>query len=102
MNLIKQAGHVNHISNADHVGLADHIGLADYVGLADHVGRVGDGYRYAHRFHVGLVNGDSINYYDKSGEIKPFRRITNLVKQSFRMLVSQFYKQQGYKVFFLI
>ncbi len=55
--------------NGVHVSVPD---IADVIGMANV-------YVYTIRLHVGLINGNSINYYE-SGEIKPFRVITNLVK----------------------
>jgi hypothetical protein len=74
------------ILNGKSQGRADRVGCTDRVGHAD---CVRSGYGYLMRLHVGLINGDRINYNDKSGEIKPIGVIGNLVKQSFRMLVSQ-------------
>jgi hypothetical protein len=53
---IKQSGRVYHVG---------HVGHADCVSHAD---RVGCGYGYVKWLLVGLINGDSIDYNDKSGD----------------------------------
>jgi hypothetical protein len=71
LNQIKQAGYISHvgcadfIGHADHVSCPDHVGSANCVSWANHVG-------HATWLHVGFINGNSIDYYDKSGKIKPF------------------------------
>jgi hypothetical protein len=50
------------------------------VGRVDNIGHIGNthancvkfGWGYVQRLHAGPINGDNINYNDKSGEEAPF------------------------------
>ncbi len=68
--LLIKAGRIYHVG---------HVGHANRVGHADHVGC---GYGYIKRLHVGLINGDSIDYIDKSGDEVPF-----IILKRFRLLL---------------
>ena len=71
--LRKPLEHLKQIKQADGVGHADRVGHADHVGC---------GYGHVKRLHVGLINGDSIDYNDKSGDEVPF-----IILKSFRLLL---------------
>jgi hypothetical protein len=82
----------DHVGRVHHVSQAGHIGHASPVGRAGGVGSGGSGNGNSNGSSGGNSNGsgageDDID--DKFGEIKPFREKTNLVLQSFKMLVSQ-------------
>jgi hypothetical protein len=57
-----------HSNKIKQVGRVDNVG---HVGNT-HSDRVRSGWGYVKRLHVGLINGDSIDYNDKSGDDVPF------------------------------
>jgi hypothetical protein len=65
--------HLNQIKQACHVYHVGHVGHADRVGFGNDSNNCGDNNNgNVNRLHVGLINGDSIDYNDESGDKVPF------------------------------
>jgi len=85
MNTIKQVGRVDNVGHADPVGHVDWVQHDNIVHLDNNGGNV-------NRLHVGLINGDSIDYNDKPGDevpfiiLKKFRLLLRLLLLSFKCL----------------
>ena len=74
--LIKSFEHLNQIKQAsrvDNVGQANPVSHVEQVQHVDNVHLDGlDNGRNVNRLHVGLINGDSIDYNEESGDEVPF------------------------------